>query len=121
MAFAKLPDSKRDSNTKSSSDMIFRCAFTKYFELPTHDRLNCVTSKQFVNDLVDGLLAFDCALLASGSCCSGDSIASGADGASAKFLISMCVVAINGETFFVQFVALTLLVMIAREQFVWTD
>lgn len=74
MAFARLPDSKRDSNTKSSSDTTFRCAFIKYLELPTHDRLNCVTLKQSSNDLYEKLLL--CLVLHSASAGAGAALVS---------------------------------------------
>lgn len=48
MALARLPDSKRDSNTKSSSVIwpVFGCAFIMYLALPMLDRLNCVISNK---------------------------------------------------------------------------
>lgn len=70
MALARLPDSKRDSNTKSSvatcpveaTPPPFGWAFIKYLALPMHDRLNCVTSKQLSYDLLCALiLTFNCA------------------------------------------------------------
>lgn len=76
MALAKLPDSKRDSNTKSSLatwpvlltllplllPLLFGCAFIRYFALPIHDRLNCFTSKQLSYDLLCAfILTFNCA------------------------------------------------------------
>lgn len=78
MAFAKLPDSKRDSNSKSSFATWpahwLGCAFVIYFALPILERLNCATSKQLSYDLLcafrlvfnwvsGGILHVTCAVL----------------------------------------------------------
>lgn len=72
MAFAKLPDSKRDSNIKSHpSGVTFVWAFTKYLEPPTLDRLNWISiltllllSKIWFNEI---LVMFDCVVHCAGA------------------------------------------------------